>query len=112
MCPFCEGELEAVEVEVRAVPRMSRAALLAFGTAVAVGCGSSVVVDGSTSSSSSSSSSSGSSSSSSGTGGADGGGGIAPPYGLPGGFGGVGGEGGGMGGNVPLYGAAPFEDDE
>jgi hypothetical protein len=120
-CPFCNSEIPSDDRN--AAPdtnrRMSRAAAFVFAS-VAVACGSTTIIDGTSSSSSSATSGSGSSSSGSsgstssgmsgagGAGASTGVGGIAPAYGAPA-VGGASNTGGmGNGGGIPLYGAAPF----
>ena len=142
-CPFCETTLTPREVHLRPLPRLSRAAIVAFTTTLAVGCGSSVTLQddggdtstsagtGSGSTGPTTTSGAGASGGADATGGAGGMGGfgIGPMYGAPGGFDanggasatggagtggegtggeGTGGEETGEGGNIALYGGAPF----
>ncbi len=95
-CPFCEVPLAQRPVRLQRIPRMSRAAAAAFGTALVVGCGSTVSVmgDGDPAPDATTTASSSAASSSS-----------------AGGFGGDGGDGGenALGGSLGLmYGASPM----
>lgn len=125
-CPFCAALLSPVRVRSVAWPRLARGAMLAFGATLAVNCGSEVTVPADDDQ--------GTGAGTTGVGGAGGeggegvgasgaaggsgiGGGIAPAYGSPG-VGGATGVGGGAGGETsngggfPLYGAAPFPEDD